>query len=74
MVGCEDNLLFLDALKRSVSKLILPEKNLKGIKTVFFKIQVSAWISELLDFSPEITMPNSVLGYENLPVIAYEFY
>ena len=35
IVGREDNICFQDALKQSVSKLNLPEKTLKGIKTFF---------------------------------------
>ena len=71
MVGGEENLLFLDALKRSVSKLIFPEKNLKGITTVFFKkIQVTTCISELLNLCAEITVPSSAWRYENLSVLA----
>ena len=42
MVGGEENLWFLGALKRSVKcsvlELILPEKTWKGTKTVLFKI------------------------------------
>ena len=38
MVGGEENLWFLDALKGSISELILPEKTWKGIKTIFCKI------------------------------------
>ena len=38
MVGGEENLWFLDALKWSISELILPEKTWKEIKTVFFNI------------------------------------
>ena len=36
MVGSEENLWFLDALKRSISELTLPEKTWKGIKLFFF--------------------------------------
>ena len=36
-VGGEENLWFIDALKCSISGLILPEKTLKVLKTVFFK-------------------------------------
>ena len=35
MVGDEKNLWFLEALKRSISGLILPEKSLKWIKNSF---------------------------------------
>ena len=38
LVGAEENLWFLDALKSIISKLILPEKTYEEIKTVFFKI------------------------------------
>ena len=44
-VGGEENLWFIDALKCSISGLILPEKTLKVLKTVFFKIYVSICIS-----------------------------
>ena len=38
MVSGKENVWFLDALKQSILELILSEKTLKGIKTVFFKI------------------------------------
>ena len=39
MVCGEENLWFLDALKRAISELILPEKTWKGTKTVLsFKL------------------------------------
>ena len=38
MVSGEENLWFIDALKRCISELMLPEKTWKGVKTVFFKI------------------------------------
>ena len=34
MVGGKEKPGLLDALKRSISEIILPEKTLKGIKTV----------------------------------------
>ena len=34
MVAVKENLRFMDALKQSVSELILPEKTFEGIKTV----------------------------------------
>ena len=36
MVDGEENLAFVDALKSSISVLILPEKTWKGMITVFF--------------------------------------
>ena len=57
----------MDALKRSISELIFPKKNWKGIKTIFFKISVTTYIYELLDLGAEITVPNSALCYQNLP-------
>ena len=65
MVGGEENYWFLDALKYSISEPILPEKTWKGIKTVFFKIQVTTYISELLNLGMEIMAPNNTLQYEN---------
>ena len=38
MVDGEENLAFVDALKSSISVLILPEKTWKGMKTAFFRI------------------------------------
>ena len=38
MIGGEEYVWFLDALKHLISELILPEKTWKGIKTVFLKI------------------------------------
>ena len=67
MVGGEETCWFLDAVKCSSSDPILPEKTWKGIKTVFFKIQVTTYISELLNLGMEITPPNGTLHYENLP-------
>ena len=48
-------------------ELILPEKTRKGIKTVSFKILVTTYISEFLNLSSEIMVPNSALRYENMP-------
>ena len=48
-------------------KAFLPKKTWKGIKTVFFKIQIITFSSELLNLGAEITRPNSTLSYENLP-------
>ena len=39
MVGDEENLGFIDALKSSISVLILPEKTWKGMKTVFLEFK-----------------------------------
>ena len=43
MAGGEEYLWFLDTLKhfQTISELILPEKTLKEIKIVFFKIEVT---------------------------------
>ena len=38
MVSRKKNLRFVDALKRSISELILPKKTWKGMKTIFFRI------------------------------------
>ena len=56
-----------DALKCSIPEFILPGKTLEGIKTVFFKIKVTTYISVLLNLGAEITAPNSALHYENVP-------
>ena len=72
MVGVEEKIYFLDALKHSVLALILPEKALKKIKLVFFKIWISKCISERLNLGVEIIMPDSALCYENLPVLVPE--
>lgn len=66
----KQNLWFLEALKCSISKFVLPEETCKGIKTVFFKIEVTPYISETLNLGVEITMSNSALYYENLPEFA----
>ena len=42
--GGEENLWFLYALKCPIQELILPEKTWEGIKTVFFKIEVTTYI------------------------------
>ena len=55
LVGGEENLWFLYALKCPIAGLILPEKTWEGIKTVFFKIKVTTYISEFLDLGAEIT-------------------
>ena len=41
--GDEENLWFQDALKHSILELILPEKTLKVIKSVLFKIYLIAF-------------------------------
>ena len=45
----------------------MSEKTWKGIKTVSFKIEVTTYISELLNSGADITAPNSALRYENFP-------
>ena len=66
IVGGKENHWFLDALKCSISELILPEKTWKRIKTVFFKIEITTYISELQNLGVEITAPNSTWPRENL--------
>ena len=44
MVGGEENLWNVDVLKSSISELILSDKTWKGMKTVFFRIWVTAYI------------------------------
>ena len=72
MVGDEEKICFLDALKHSVLAPILPKKALKRIKPVFFKIWIATCISERLNLGVQIIMPNSALHYENLPVLVSE--
>ena len=72
MVGGKENLWFLDTLKDSISELVLPEETWKEIKTVFFNIQVTTYISELLNLGRKIMVPNSTLYYENLPELSPE--
>ena len=67
MFGGKENLWCPDALKYYISKLFLPKRTWKRIKTVFFKIQVTTYSSELLNLGAEIKRPNSTLSYENLP-------
>ena len=55
IVGDEEDLRFLYALKCSISEPILAEKSREGIKTVFFKMKVSTYILEFLNFGAEIT-------------------
>ena len=52
MAGGEEYLWFLDTLKhfQTISELILPEKTLKEIKIVFFKIEVTTNNWELFNF------------------------
>ena len=38
-----------------IPELILPEKTGEGIKPVFFKVKVTTYISEFLNFAAEIT-------------------
>ena len=65
VVGGEEKRWFLKAPKRSISELILTEKTLKQIKTVFFKIYVTTHISEHLILGAEIMALNTTLHYEN---------
>ena len=57
MVGSEENLWFLDALKRSISELTLLEKTWKGIKLffffVFFKFTVAPRVEKTEIFRKE---------------------
>ena len=66
MFGGEEDLWFMETLKRSISKLILSEETWKGIKTVFFKIWLTTCFSGLLNLGAEIMAPNSKLCYEKL--------
>ena len=44
-----------------ISKLIMPEKTWKGIKTVFLKIKFTIYIAKLLNLGVDITPHNSTL-------------
>ena len=67
MVSGIENLCFVVALKRYISETILPEKTLKVIKIVFFKIKVTTYIPELLNLGVKITPPNRSLHCKSLP-------
>ena len=66
IVGAWNKIWFLDALKCSISEFIWLEMTWEVIKTVFFKIWVTKYISELLNLGAEILVPSSIVRYENL--------
>ena len=65
MVGGEENLLFQDTLKRSISELILPEKTLKEIKTLFEDLSYCIYFRTFESRRP-------ISAYENLPELPPE--
>ena len=50
----------------------MPEKTSKRIKTIFFKILVIIYISELLNLGVKIMAPYSALLNENLPNLPHD--
>ena len=70
MVGGKETLWFLDALKRSISELILPEKTLKEKKCFSLKAKL-LHVHVFQNFWTFSMTKNSAFHYESLPLVLY---